>query len=249
MRFTTRTREAVRDALVETARADDAVAAAALVGSGATGREDEWSDIDLVLRVAADGDPADVAARWTDTLYAAHGAVHHLDVVADGVLYRVFLLAGSLQVDVSFWPYERFRETVPGFRLLFGETNPPAHLPPPDPERLIGLAWLHALHARSAIARGRPWQAVTMLDGVREQLVSLACLRNGLSPHQGRGVDGLPAAELGVLAGVRAAGTGTGELRTTHEAAVRAIHAEAARHDPALADRLAGAFEDLRSTR
>jgi predicted nucleotidyltransferase len=255
MRFTTRTREAVRAALVETARADDAVAAAALVGSGATGREDEWSDIDLVLRVAADADPADVAARWTESMYAAHGAVHHLDVVADGVLYRVFLLAGSLQVDVSFWPYERFRETVEGFRLLFGETNPPAHLPPPDPERLIGLAWLHALHARSAIARGRRWQAVTMLDGVREQLVSLACLRHGLSPHQGRGVDGLPAAELDVLAGLRATatvtgtGTGTDELRTTHETAVRAIHAEAARHDSALADRLAGAFEDLRSTR
>lgn len=249
MRFTTRTREAVRDALVETARADGAVAAAALVGSGATGREDEWSDIDLVLRVAAGGDPADVAARWTETMYTTHGAVHHLDVVADGVLYRVFLLAGSLQVDVSFWPYERFRETVPGFRLLFGETNPPAHLPSPDPERLIGMAWLHALHARSAIARGRRWQAVTMLDGVREQLVSLACLRHGLSAHQGRGVDGLPAGELDVLAGLRATATATDELRTTHEAAVRAIHAEAARHDPALADRLAGAFQDLRSTR
>jgi predicted nucleotidyltransferase len=249
VRFTTRTRDALRDALVETARADADVAAAALVGSGATGREDEWSDIDLVLRIAADGDSADVAARWTDTMYAAYGAVHHLDVVADGVLYRVFLLAGSLQVDVSFWPHERFRETVEGFRLLFGETNPPAHLPPPDPERLIGLAWLHALHARSAIARGRPWQAVTMLDGVREQLVSLACLRHGLSPHQGRGVDGLPAAELDVLADLRASAIGTDELRTTHEAAVRAIHAEAARHDPALADRLAGAFEDLRSTR
>jgi predicted nucleotidyltransferase len=248
VRFTTRTREAVRDALVETARTDDAVAAAALVGSGATGREDEWSDIDLVLRVAADGDPADVATRWTDTMYAAHGAVHHLDVVADGVLYRVFLLAGSLQVDVSFWPYERFRETVDGFRLLFGETNPPAHLPPPAPERLIGLAWLHALHARSAIARGRRWQAVTMLDGVREQLVSLACLRHGLAAHQGRGVDGLPAAELDVLAGLRATAIGTDELRSTHEAAFRAIHAEAARHDPALADRLAEAFEDLRST-
>ena len=152
--FTTGTREALRETLVAAARADDAVAAAALVGSGATGREDEWSDIDLVLRVAADGEPADVAARWTAAMYATHGAVHHLDVVAGGVLYRVFLLAGSLQVDVSFWPYERFGETQPGFRLLFGETNPPAHLPPPDAGHLIGMAWLHALHARSAIARG-----------------------------------------------------------------------------------------------
>jgi predicted nucleotidyltransferase len=247
--FTTDTREALRGTLVAAARADDAVAAAALVGSGATGREDEWSDIDLVLRVAPDGNPADVAARWTETMYVTHGAVHHLDVVADGVLYRVFLLRGSLQVDVSFWPYERFRETVPGFRLLFGDTNPPAHLPPPAPERLVGMAWLHALHARSAIARGRHWQAVSMLDGVREQLVSLACLRHGLSPHQGRGVDDLPAAELESLAPVRAAAARPDELRRAHDAAVRALGDEAARHDPALAGRLAGVFEDLRRTR
>lgn len=247
--FTTDARETLRDALAAAARADDAVAAAALVGSGATGREDEWSDIDLVLRVAADGDPADVAARWTDTMYSRHGAVHHLDVVAGGVLYRVFLLAGSLQVDVSFWPYERFGETQPGFRLLFGETNPPAHLPPPDPDHLIGMAWLHALHARSAIARGRRWQAVTMLDGVREQLVSLACLRHGLNPHQGRGVDGLPAAELDVLARVRAAAIGPDALHEAHDAAVHAIGAEAARHDVALAGRLAPVFDHLRRTR
>jgi hypothetical protein len=47
---------------------------------------------------------------------------------------------------------------------------------------------------------------------------------------------------------VVAAATGTGALWATHDAAVRAIRAEAARHDPALAGRLAGVFEDLRST-
>ncbi|GAA4690639.1 hypothetical protein APR04_002817 [Promicromonospora umidemergens] len=79
----------------------------------------------LVAAAQADADVA-AAARWTDVMYGTHGAAHHLDVVADGVLYRVFLLAGSLQVDVSFWPYERFRETQRGDRLLFGDTNPPA---------------------------------------------------------------------------------------------------------------------------
>jgi predicted nucleotidyltransferase len=247
--FTTANREALRDSLVAAAQADADVAAAALVGSGATGSEDEWSDIDLVLRVAAERQPAEVAARWTDAMYGTHGAAHHLDVVADGVLYRVFLLAGSLQVDVSFWPYERFRETQQGFQLLFGDTNPPAHLPSPEPEHLIGMAWLHALHARSAIARGRRWQAVSMLDGVREQLVSLACLRHGLNPHQGRGVDGLPAAELDALARVRASAIGAAELRAAHDAAVRAIGEEAARHDPDLAGRLTEVFEELRRAR
>lgn len=49
--FTPDEREHLREKLIQTARADDEVAGAALVGSAARGREDAWSDIDLALRV------------------------------------------------------------------------------------------------------------------------------------------------------------------------------------------------------
>jgi|GEM_PF-3130452 len=77
--FTPAEREQVRKVLVESAHADDDVVGAALVGSAATGREDAWSDIDLVLQVRRDADPAEVASRWTAQLYHQHGAAHHLD--------------------------------------------------------------------------------------------------------------------------------------------------------------------------
>lgn len=246
--FTPADRQALLSALVTRAHTDDDVAAAALVGSGATSTEDAWSDIDLVLRVAEGTHPDDVAADWTAAMYGEHGAVHHLDVVAAGVLYRVFLLDSSLQVDVSFWPFDRFRGTQQGFRLLFGEANPPSVLPAPDPAHLAGLGWLHALHARSALARGRLWQAAMMLDGIRDQLVALACLRHGLPPHQGRGVDRLPDGDLTALAQARPSGVERGQLARALRAAVDLLLIETRRHDAELAARLGPALELLRST-
>lgn len=141
-------RARLREELIAAARADDDVVGAALVGSVAAGREDDWSDIDLVLQVARDVDPATVAARWTERLYE-RGAVDHLDVIAGGVLYRVFLLASSLQVDLSFWPEDTFRGTEPGFELLFGTPQPATAPNDPETGHLIGMGWLYALHARS----------------------------------------------------------------------------------------------------
>jgi len=197
--FASAERESLRKALIEDAHAEPHVVGAALVGSAATGREDAWSDIDLVLQVSGHAEPSEVAGRWTDRLYADWGAAHHVDVLADGVLYRVFLLESSLQVDVSFWPEDRFGPTEAGFRLLFGSPLPLPALLVADRSRVIGMAWLYALHARSAIKRGRAWQAVMMLADLRNQIVVLASLRHGLNPHHGREAERLPTGVLEAL--------------------------------------------------
>ena len=57
------------------------------------------------------------------------------------------------------------------------------------------------MHARSSIARGRRWQAVYMLNGLRDQVLSLVCLRHGLPTHEGRGIDDLPDEVTERLAG------------------------------------------------
>jgi hypothetical protein len=62
----------------------------------------------------------------------------------------------------------------------------------PSWAELIGLAWLYALHARSSIARARVWQAEHMISGMRDQVLALACLRDGVPAVQGRGMDSLP---------------------------------------------------------
>jgi predicted nucleotidyltransferase len=44
-------RDALREELLAAARADGRIDAAAIVGSAAVNREDQWSDIDLAFRV------------------------------------------------------------------------------------------------------------------------------------------------------------------------------------------------------
>lgn len=236
--FTPQEREDLRGALIEEARADGDVVGAALVGSAATGREDAWSDIDLVLQMSKDVEPSEVSDRWTARFYSDHGAVHHLDVIAGGVLYRVFLLSSSLQVDVSFWPEEQFRATEPGFRLLFGTPQAPSEPREVDVANAIGMAWLYALHARSAIARGRTWQAVMMLDHLRDQVLVLSCSSRGLNPHHGRDAHRLPAAVLEALSEARATSTDLGELARSHARLLDLLADEIRVHDAELAERL-----------
>ena len=133
------------------------------------------------------------------------------DVRRGAVLFRVFLLSSTLQVDIAFWPSSEFGATGPTFRLLFGEANTLPQAGRPDRAELIGLAWLYGLHARSSIARGRVWQALYMVNGMRDQVMALWCLREGVNAVQGRGLDDL--AEPDAFAGTLVLSTHPDELR------------------------------------
>lgn len=243
--FTAEDRERLRDELVSAARADTRISAAALTGSAATGREDRWSDIDLALCVDHDADRAQVITDWTAVMYGEHGAVHHLDVIRDETVYRVFLLSSTLQVDVSFWPSTEFGATGPNFRLLFGTVTKPLTEAVPTAAALIGMGWLYALHARSSIARGRVWQAEYMISGVRDQVLALACLRHNLPAVQGRGMDGLPREETAGLAQALVRSLDAPELERAFAVITEALLVETERSDPGLAVRLAGPLREL----
>ncbi|MFD2468536.1 nucleotidyltransferase domain-containing protein [Amycolatopsis silviterrae] len=222
----------IREALIAAARRDGDIVGAALVGSAARGTEDRWSDIDLVLQLAENADEPAVVARWTRSRDDEFGVADTLDVTSrEGVRYRVFLLDSSLQIDLSFWPRDLFRATEDGFQLVFGQANEPTSAEQPGSAQMIGMAWLYALHARSAIARGRTWQAVMMLDDLRDQIIALECLRYGVNPWHGREVDRLPAAVLETLADGRATSVSSAELERSRLALLRHYLAAVEHHD------------------
>ncbi len=246
--YTPATRARLLDELIQRARQDPRIAAAAIVGSAARGEADAWSDIDLAFRLAPGHDPAAVADSWTRFLADRVGPADHLDVRSGAALYRVFLLPDSLQVDLSFWPTDRFRATSPSFRLLFGEANPANPMLAPSPNEVLGTGWLHAIHARSSIARGRPWQALQMIDTIREQVIMLACLRLGLPWREGRGVDALPREILTRLEATIVASLRTTDLVRVFSALVDLLIDEADHVDPELASRLRGPLGVLVAT-
>jgi hypothetical protein len=154
--FTARDRDRVRDRVLELAEADERVAAAAVVGGLALGGGDDWSGIDLTFAVA-DGVPVTaVLDDWRDLLGEELDALHLFDLASGAAVYRVFLLPGGLQVDLSCSPASRFGATSPRFRLLFGESVelPPASVRPT--EEIFGSRCAHPRPPSRACSASRP---------------------------------------------------------------------------------------------
>ena len=226
--FTAADRYRVRDALLEMAGADPRIVAAAAVGSLAAGGGDRWSDLDLTFGVAAGTSVAEVLDGWTAELDLRLDAAVLFDLPVLSTVYRVFLLPGGLQVDLSFTPGAEFGALGPRFTLLFGETVAREHLPQPAPRHRLGLAVHHALRARLCIARDRPWQAEHWLSAARDEALSLACLRLDLPAAYGRGFDDLPEEVTAQAADALARSVHSDELLRALRAAVAALLRETA---------------------
>lgn len=190
--FTVEDRERVSERVLKMAAEDARVVASAVVGSLALSEGDRWSDLDLTFAVADNVQVGDVLADWTRTLVREFDATHLFDLAAGASIYRVFLLPGCLQFDLSFTPASQFGASGPKFKLLSGAAVEKPHLQPTPAHELFGYAVHHAVRARICIERGRSWQAEYWISGVRDYALSLACRRRGLSPFYGRSFDDLP---------------------------------------------------------
>ena len=190
--FSITDRDQIRDRVLQLAANDARVIAGAVVGSLALGEGDRWSDLDLTFGVADGFSISDVLEDWTRSLVEELSAVHLFDLPSGPSIYRVFLLPGCLQFDLSFTPASKFGAAGPKFKLLFGSSIERPYVEPPPAQELFGYAVHHALRARFCIQRGRYWQAEYWISGVRDYALSLACRRRGLPASHGRGFDDLP---------------------------------------------------------
>lgn len=250
MIFTSDERERLRDELIAAARQDPNLCGAAHTGSAASAQLDRWSDIDLALclKPVASHDQVSyerVIAEWTTRLYQRHHAVAHVDVMRGPTLFRVFLLRNTLQVDVAFWRAEDFGAIGPNFRLIFGEARATAAETQSNPQALIGMAWLYALHVRSSLARGRVLQTDYMLSGMRNHVFELACVRCGVVAKQARGLDDLPAAERETAAKCIPRSLDPAELKRAFQNTMDALLREIRHVDAALENKLAAVLQEM----
>ncbi len=234
--FSVEQRDEVQERLQQHALEDPRVLAAAVVGSlAAPGGGDRWSDLDFSLALADDVAVADVLDDWTRELVDGLDAVHLVDLPSGATTYRVLLLPGALQLDLSMTPAAHFRPAGPRFRLLFGQTSPdavaparraPAHLSiavPAVPRDVYGWGVVYALHARACIERGRVWQAEHYVGAVRDLALALACLQNELPGSHARGYDDLPADVLARFDGAHVAAPEPDALRGALAVSARAL--------------------------
>jgi hypothetical protein len=174
--FSVEDRERVRARVLALAGEDPRIVDGKVVGSLATGG-DRFSDLDLRFAVANGVPVAEVLEEWTRVIVDELGGVQLFDLPVGSSIYRVFLLPGCLQFDLSFTPAADYDASLPG---------------PPAERELFGYAVHHALRARFSIERGRLWLAEYWVSGVRDYALSIACVRRGLPARHGRGFDDLP---------------------------------------------------------
>lgn len=190
--FSVKDRDLIHDHVLQLAASDARVVAGAVVGSLALAEGDRWSDLDLTFAVADDISILDVLEDWTRDLVKEFEAAHLFDLASGASIYRVFLLPGCLQFDLSFTPASKFGASGPKFKMIFGSSVEKPYTQPPPAQELFGYAVHHALRARFCIERGRYWQAEYWISGTRDYALSLACRRRGLAAYHGRGFDDLP---------------------------------------------------------
>jgi hypothetical protein len=236
--FTGVERYALRSQLLDYAKSDARIVGVAITGSASMDREDEWSDIDLAFAVSSQGMLSEVLADWTAWMYGRHQALHHMDVKAGAWIYRVFLLENTLQVDLAFVPEAEFRALGPAFRLISGTAQESRPFATPVVEDIVGLGWLHALHARSCIARQKFWQAEHMIGAIRGYTIVLACLRLNLPSAHGRGADQLPSEVLEPLESSFVSRLNSIELRRAFAVVIVRFISEIRLSNTGLADKL-----------
>ncbi|MGI8857651.1 MAG: nucleotidyltransferase domain-containing protein [Thermomicrobiales bacterium] len=224
--FSVEDRERIRELITEKAQMDSRLVAAAAVG-GSAAQGDRWSDLDLTFGVADEVPVEAVLTDWTRDLLAGFDAAVLFDLPVGSTIYRVFLLPGNLQVDLSFTPAAEFGARGPRFSLLFGTAVERPFAPPPSPEHIFGLGVHHAVRGHICIQRGRLWQAEYWIHGVRDQALALACCRLGLEASNGREFDSLPSEVLDPFAGALARNVTASELRRALAVATTGLLREA----------------------
>jgi len=167
-------RDRIRDRVLQMAASDTRIVAGAVVGSLALDEGDRWSDLDLTFAVADDISIVEVLEDWTHSLVAEFHAAHLFDLPSGPSIYRVFLLSGCLQFDLSFTPASKFGAMGPKFKLLFGSSIEKPYAQSSPAHELFGYAVHHAL--RALLHRTRTLLASRILDQQHTRLCFEPCM-------------------------------------------------------------------------
>jgi hypothetical protein len=192
-------REEVREKIIAKAKGDTRIVSAAVIGSYASGKVDRWSDIDLTFGVRESFTPIQLVDSWTEYVISEFGGVVLFDAQRGNIIYRVFILPGCFQVDLSFSPASEFSPRGPHFNLLYGKQHEMQQAATPSNKELFGYMIHHILRAKICSERNRLWQAQFWINEARNYVLKLACLSRGLNPSEGRGFDDLPPDILNVF--------------------------------------------------
>jgi hypothetical protein len=177
-----------------------------LVGSGAVGFQDEYSDIDLSVVVGSRGNIEAVFQEWGEKFRQELPLAGHFKTryAADNLLWG-FFLDNYLEIDIGFLCPDNLVARSERWEVVFDrsgkvddilrttwERRPAIDVRSAYLENFNGV-WHYITHVAICTRRGQFLRALHYLDELRDDTVEIAGLRLGLQTRNYRDVDCFPA--------------------------------------------------------
>jgi len=210
--FSPEKRQRYLDRILTALQADNRIAGVLIVGSGAVGFDDIYSDIDLCVVVAKETDLPTVFREWKDKIETLLPVIHFFEVNygPNNYLYG-FLLDGFVELDMGFVCLTNLSARRERWKVAFDRSGKIENImrsswkkkSQPDIRSIyqsrINSIWHYIIHVVVALKRNQPWRALHYLEVIRNRTIELAGLRRGLETKHFRQVDQMPKQFLAEL--------------------------------------------------
>ena len=195
------------DRLLAALETDDRIAGVVVVGSGAVGFDDRYSDIDLSVVVGLEEDTEPVFREWKERVEELFDVIWYAEAIyGPSNFLHLFLLDGFLELDMGILSFSNLAARRERWRVAFdrsGEIDQvmrtsweqrPRRDVPTIYQRRLDSIWHFVMRAAVAVKRHQPWAALHELEQIRNRTVELAGLNTGLDNRDFRDMHHMPGA-------------------------------------------------------
>ena len=165
-----------------------------LMGSGAYGFRDPYSDVDLVLVVKHSDAVPRIHAAWVSMLEETQMVLKHkVYRHQPDIWVSCFLLDGYLELDLGVWSINQIRATKAHWKVLYDKSAPDIEKRLQDTlagqtadlgqtaEDSATLMWQFIRGASVALSRGHAMKAMKEIEYLRDKIAGLTLLRDGIA--------------------------------------------------------------------
>jgi len=176
-----------------------------LVGSGANGFRDEFSDLDLLIVVKDSQDVVQIHKQLCE--YIQHDFTVLKEKIyrhEEDIFVTCFLLDHFLELDLGVWSKSKLRATKPHWEIIFDRENNEIQdtleeslkansFPKIDETKKDSLSfiWQFFRSATVALKRQQYIKALKDIDLIRDQIIRILCIQNGINYDFDKSIDHL----------------------------------------------------------
>lgn len=195
-------RESTLNRLLTALRSDQRIAGLLVVGSGAEGFADVYSDIDLCAVTTSADDVRPAFQEWGVKIGEMLPVFHSVESVRGANIYLwILLLENFLEIDLCFFCLDDLHARRNRWKTVFDRSGRIEDImqsswkdrPKPNLEEIyryrLGSIWHYISYAAVAVQRNQPWRALYEIGQIRNQTIELHGLREALETKRFRHVD------------------------------------------------------------